>query len=55
MNAYLIVTTVLFSLLSVVWTSKNWFNTFIKVTFTGMTGWSIFLLLTQLGYVVKIG
>ena len=54
MNWYLYLTTALFFLGAIVWTSKDWPNTFVKVLLWGLTIWGAFLALVQSGYVIKL-
>jgi len=54
MNWYLYSTTVLFFLAAIVWNSKDWPNTFVKVLLWGLTIWGAFLALVQSGYVIKL-
>lgn len=53
MTTFLIVSTVLFSLLFLIWKSSDWVNVFIKVLFFGMMLFGIFFTFQALGYIVK--
>jgi len=54
MTIYLILATILFTLTSSIWTTDSLLNLMLKLMFTGMAGWSVFLLAQNLGYVVKV-
>lgn len=49
-NNYLWITTILFLWLAVVWSKGSWKDTFLKVIFWMLTGWSAVLLLLRYGY-----
>jgi hypothetical protein len=51
---YLTSALIIFSLLSVIWTNRTWLNMLIKIGFMWMTGWTLFLQLQSLGYVIKV-
>ena len=37
-----------------IWTTTNWLNVIIKLVFGALTASAVFLLLQQLGYIVKV-
>lgn len=54
MNYFVILATILFSFLGVIWTRNGLFNLFLKFAFIGMSLYGIFLELLSLGYILKI-
>lgn len=53
LNSFLIVTTLAFAFLAIIWNRKDWFNFSLKFLFIVLLGWSLFLLLVNNGYLVK--
>lgn len=53
LNAFLIIAMLTFGFLFVIWERTNWFNLFLKLLFLSVFAWSVFLLLTYNGYLVK--
>lgn len=53
MQIFTLVSTVLFVLLWLVWSTKTWTNMLIKITLFGMSAWGAFLSLQAAGYLVK--
>ena len=49
------VVTIIFMLLTIIWSTKNRSNFTIKFIFFYMTLWSCFNFLNTLGYLVKVG
>lgn len=53
MTPFIIVATIIFALLALIWKKGDWFNFFLKALFFGMTLWGIVLSLQTLGYLIK--
>lgn len=53
MIAFLIITTIIFGLLALVWSTEGLLNFCLKAMFFGMTAWSLLLSLEALGYLIK--
>jgi len=54
MVAYFICASIMFTFMSFFWSSDCMTNLIIKMLFTGLTVWTLFLLAQSLGYVVKV-
>jgi hypothetical protein len=54
MVAYFICASVMFTFVSVMWSTDGITNVLVKMSFIGLTVWSLFLLAQSLGYVVKV-
>jgi hypothetical protein len=55
MIAWITTATVLFIILAIVWSGKDWLNLILKLAFIGMSLSGIFYVLTLSGYIVKAG
>ena len=50
---YLTFVTIIFGFLGIMWTKTGWFDVLIKFTLISNAMFGLFVLLTELGYVVK--
>ena len=50
---YIIISTIITGLLSMMWTSKNWLDIMAKTILVSSTLFGLFLITIQLGYIVK--
>lgn len=55
LTSYLVLSSVLGLFLSLVWSSKNWFNVAIKVALIGWTLWSLLLLAASVWPMINNG
>lgn len=46
MNFFVIISSILFFLLAIIWTKKDWFNLFIKIMFWVMCGFGVYFIFT---------
>ena len=53
MNWYIMVSGIVFALLWLIWSSKTWLNTIIKIVFFVLTAWSAVLNFQAFGWIVK--
>jgi len=54
LNIFLIVVAVVFSWLAVIWSKSGMVNMVYKFVFFMLMSWSIFLVLQQYGYIIKV-
>ncbi len=52
MTSFIIIATIIFGLLTLIWSKTGWLDFFIKVAFFIMTIWGLILALQALGYLM---
>jgi len=54
MGIFLIISTILFLLLGIIWTKEGWVNFSLKLIFWAMTIFGVYGVLTYFGYLIKV-
>ena len=54
MTFFLITVTLVMTLLSLIWSSKDWGNLALKAFLVGLAFWSLFHTMSNLGFVVQL-